>query len=341
MDGLSGELARIDAFVRQHRKAEAVDMIFNLIVTYAKSKKFAEAEALREKLFEVDAMALVEIIKSAEIIEDEKRGNIEKRHMDIWKKLYDTLMPEESNTLYFSLKKTTVETGTVVFHQGRKNARLYFVDQGELKLVCHHEISEQLIRSVGPGTMAGGDTFFSISVCTSSLIASTRSTLRYLEHEDFAKWQTSMPTLSSKLENYFSKTTKDHELLREKGINRRLHPRIKLKGVLGFSVLNASGAAVSKPFKGHLLDISAGGLSFFNKITNAQLPQLLLGRRIKIGLAASAEDLRVEFQETGLVIAVIDHLFNNYSIHLKFEREVPESVIETARRISRIQATRT
>ena len=330
MEDLATEHQRIDAYVRQDRKAEAVELIFNLIVKYAKAKDFKAAYALREKLFDVDAMALVEIIKSAEIIEDEKSGAIEKRHLKIWKNLYATLMPEEANTLYFKLKEATYDTGAAVFRQGFKNRRLYFIDGGELKLVCRQDTAERLIRSVGPGTLAGGDTFFSVSVCTTSLVTLSRSRLRTLDHDDFAEWRRTMPALAAKLENYFSKTIKDHELLNEQEINRRRHSRTKISGILHYHILNSAGDPITGVFKGSLSDISMGGVSFLIKITNPKIPQMLLGRKLRVTFRIPAAPSGINIAETGIVIGVIDNFFNNYSVHLRFERQLSETVIEKA-----------
>ncbi|WP_373500649.1 cyclic nucleotide-binding domain-containing protein [Desulfococcus sp.] len=330
MNDLTLENQRIETFVRQGRKAEAVELIFNLIVENAKAKNFPAAYALREKLFEVDAMALVEIIRSAEIIEDEKGGAIEKRHLEIWRKLYSTLMPEEANALYFRLKPAVYDAGAAVFRQGHKNRHLHFIDQGELNLVCREGSTEKLIRSMGAGTLAGGDTFFNVSVCTTSLLSQSRSSLKTLHHDDFTDLRRTMPSLAVKLEDYFSKTTKDHELLKEQDINRRHHLRVRIGGVIQFFILNAEGAPIADAFKGSLSDISIGGISFFIRITNPKLPQMLLGRKIRVEFSIPAKPSGIDVAETGVVIGVIDHLFNSYSVHLRFARELPESLIEAA-----------
>ncbi|AOY58328.1 MULTISPECIES: cyclic nucleotide-binding domain-containing protein [Desulfococcus] len=331
MKDLAVEHQRIDAYVREGRKADAVQLVFSLIVECAKAGDFSSAYALREKLFDVDAMALVEIIKSAEIIEDEKRGIIEKRHLEIWKKLYETLMPEEATTLYFALKDTIYDVGTTVFRQGFKNRRLYFVDRGELKLICRQGSEERLIRAVGPGTLAGGNTFFAVSVCTTSLVTLGPAKLRYLDHDDFVKWRHTMPSLAGKLERYFAKTAKDYELLKEQDINRRQHSRIRIPGVLNFSILNAAGVPITGIFKGSISDISLGGMSFFIKITNTILPEMLLGRRMRIGFTFSGANSDIKVAKTGIIIGVIDHLFNNYSVHLRFDRELDPLILKAAK----------
>ena len=62
----------VDKYISQGNKESAVSLLFKLIVTYAKGKNFSKAEALKDKLFKVNPMALEEILKSGEIIEEEK-----------------------------------------------------------------------------------------------------------------------------------------------------------------------------------------------------------------------------------------------------------------------------
>lgn len=69
---IDDQLAAIEEFVSHGEKDKAVQYIFNEIVNAANRKDFTQAEALRDKLFEVDSMALSEIIKAGEIIEQAK-----------------------------------------------------------------------------------------------------------------------------------------------------------------------------------------------------------------------------------------------------------------------------
>jgi CRP-like cAMP-binding protein len=327
MTGLAAAHRRIENFIGQGRKAEAVALVFRLIVQSAKARDFETAYALREKLFEIDPMALAEMVKSAEIIEDEKRGALEQRHLNIWKKLYSALLPEEADALYFKLEEARYDAGAPVFQQGRNNRRLYFIDRGELKLVCREGAEERLLRALGPGTIAGGDTFFSVSVCTTSLVTLGPCRMRQLDHVVYAEWQQSMPSLAAKLADYFSRTTKDHELLREQAINRRRHDRLKVKGVLRYVILNADGAPITDVFKGALSDISRGGISFFIKIAKPEIPRMLLGRRLRVEFSIPSPSGRPLICETGVVIGVIDRAGGSYSIHLRFDRELAASAV--------------
>ena len=85
----------VDQHVRHDNKEAAVELLFDLILRHAREKNFEKAEALRERLFEVDPMSLTEIIKSAEIIEEEKNESIDPDHLDVWSGMYDLLTTEE------------------------------------------------------------------------------------------------------------------------------------------------------------------------------------------------------------------------------------------------------
>ncbi|MGE0084073.1 MAG: cyclic nucleotide-binding domain-containing protein [Desulfococcaceae bacterium] len=318
----------VDQYVAQKRTEEAVKLLFDLIVKYAKAKDFTKAESLREKLFEIDSMALTEIIKSAEIIEEEKSEAVDSNHMEIWKDLYDKLSTEETNVLYFSLKKKTVYTDEAVFEQGQKNDRLWFIDRGQLKLVYSQQGAEKLINKIGPATIAGADTFFSISVCTTSLIAMSRAEVNYLDRETFSKMRDEQPSLTSRLETYCAKQAKDAELLREKGINRRSHKRLRISGPILFQVMNAAGKPIGKAFRGELSDISVGGLSFFISTSNRKNALMLLGRKMNVKFRIPMKQSKVETRQTGTITGVINHMFTDYSIHMKFDNPLSKPVID-------------
>ncbi len=307
-------------YVDQGRTGEAVELLFKLIVAYAKEKDFVRAEALREKIFDVDAMALDAIIKSADIIEQEKSEAVDRSHMDIWSGLYETLTTEEANILYFAMKKAEYGPDETIFAQGQKNSRLFFIDQGQLKLSYSQNGTDKLIRTINSGLVAGDDTFFSITLCTTSLVTLSRVKLNYIEQETFARWQKELPVLASKVETYCSRLTKNHDVLKEKGMSRRNHKRAKVSGSVQFQVLDRNGKPLSKAFKGDLSDISLGGLSFFIKTSNRKNALMLLGRNLRIKFVIPMRGKSVEVDQSGIITGVINHLFSDYSIHMKFDK---------------------
>ena len=111
----------------------AVKLLFKLIVKCAREKNFTEAEQLRERMLEVDPMALDEIISSAEIIEEEKSQALDPIHMQIWSRLYDMLDTEEKNELYFAMTDAVLEINQPVFLQGKIRYQSVFYKPGPIK----------------------------------------------------------------------------------------------------------------------------------------------------------------------------------------------------------------
>jgi len=159
-DDLTQQLKLVDQHVEQNDTKSAVKILFALIVKYAKEKEFSKAEVLRERLLEVDPMALTEIVKAGEVIEEEKSESIDQKHLDLWANLYETLSNEEANTLYYAMKSGTCNAEQTIIRQGELNSKLYFVNEGQLKMVFHKEGEEFLIGGLNPGHIVGADSFF-------------------------------------------------------------------------------------------------------------------------------------------------------------------------------------
>ena len=87
---------QLSDLIEKNDTAAAMKLLLDLVTAYSEAKNFTKAEAMRDRMFEVDSMALNEIIQSAEIIEREKSASIDVKHREIWQKLYDTFSQEES-----------------------------------------------------------------------------------------------------------------------------------------------------------------------------------------------------------------------------------------------------
>ena len=155
-----------------------VESLFKMIVKSAREKDFKTAEQLRERMLEIDPMALDEIISSAEIIEEEKSQALDPIHMQIWSKLYDMLDTEEKNELYYALQDAVLEINQPVFLQGKLDTNLYFINQGQLKMIYQDKAGDVLLYSLGPGQLAGQENFFSNTVCTTSLVTLSNVNLK-------------------------------------------------------------------------------------------------------------------------------------------------------------------
>ena len=105
----------VDVYIKENNQEEAVKLLSDLVTRYAMEKNFTKANAMRDKLYAVAPFALNEIIRAAEIIEEEKRKSLDPKHMKLWTDLYESLTPEETIELYYSMNELILKPGQVVF----------------------------------------------------------------------------------------------------------------------------------------------------------------------------------------------------------------------------------
>jgi CRP-like cAMP-binding protein len=202
-----------------------------------------------------------------------------------------------------------------------------------LKMIWRQGNLERLLKTLGPGDIAGEDSFFSITFCTTSLITITRVKMNYLNKDVLNIWKEQYPQLESKLYEYcFPFIENFHQLLKKKEIERRSQKRIQLSGQVSLRLLEISGAPEGREFNGILRDISPGGLAFSIK-TSEKTALLLLGRKLGITAAFSAGSVKQDIDVRGTVISVIRRYTNTYSLHVSFDKVLDEKVIEDIEKI--------
>jgi CRP-like cAMP-binding protein len=334
MTNLTESEQMIQEYIAKGDTDGAVKLLYEMIVQCAKAKKFSKAEEFRERILEIDPMALNEIINSAEIIEEEKSQALDPIHMEIWSKLYDTLSTEEKNAVFFAMKDAAYGINETVFLQGNLNSNLYFINSGELKVIYRHQDGEVLLNTLGSGQIAGQDNFFSNTVCTTSLITSTKVNLKYLEKSDLLEWQKEFPNLEQRLREFCAGFQNVTELIKRKKMDRRSLKRIKISGIGLIKILNKAGVPLAKSFKGELSDISIGGLSFEIRITKEETARLLIGRKINVEFIFSKSVPNIKINQNGIIVGVYPYPFEDYSIHVKFDKMLDKSVIGTIQRFS-------
>jgi CRP-like cAMP-binding protein len=324
----------VQNYLDQGNKEAAIKLLFELVVDCAKEKNFEAAEAMRSRIFEIDAMALGEIIRSGEIIEEEKSRSIDRNHREIWAKLYDSLSAEEANVLYFACKKATYQAEEKVFQQDEWKPRLYFINSGRARIVYFMDGKEVFLKAVEAGELAGEDTFFSLSICTTTMITQQRTELCYLDSDILKVWRVASPVLESKLQSFASSAEKITDLLKARHLDRRRQKRVNPGGKAIALLMNTSDQPVGKPFKVDLCDISRGGICFFVKITKRESASLLLGKRLGISFLHPQMDLSQAIKQNGTIVAVSFHPFEDCSVNVKFDALLPEVLIKQLEKLS-------
>ncbi len=310
----------IESHIAKGNVDEAVELLFGLSIGFAKAKNFIKAEELRDKMIQVNSMALTEIIKSAEIIEAEKTASVDKKHQHIWKDLYDSLTPEEGNDLYYSLEKVALDPDQTILKQGRLNNKLFFVDQGTLKVVFSQKNQLNFVKDIMPSETAGEDTFFAISLCTTSTISTSGVQIKYLPREKFDIIAEKFPGFADKLESFCRKISQNSvpEILKQKEVERRQDQRHDINGKIITQLLHNDGKPLSSAFSGSIDDLSRGGLSYSIKCSKQSTARMLLGRPAQLQMDIQLGQTSKTIQATGQIVCAKGILFNDYSIHVKF-----------------------
>lgn len=317
----------VDLYLRQNNKEAAIKLLFELTVKYARLKDFGKAEALRNRFFEIDPFALSEIITSGEIIEEEKTRAIDHDHRSIWSRLYGGLASDEANALYYAMKRVKVEPNQVVYEQGGRDFNLYFINEGRLKVIINQGGRESLVKTVGAGDVVGEENFFSSSVCTTSLVTTSRADLSYLEPGCLAAWKADFPVLESKLADFISRKEPIRKVLQNKDLDRRASRRFIMTGTTLIQLLDAAHAPIGRPFRGALCDISPGGLCFLVRITKRETTRLLLGKNLTLSFLGTSGEVAKALDQEGSIVAVRFNPLEDCSIHVRFKKPVTENLI--------------
>jgi HEAT repeat protein len=319
---------QVDALIDKGDKSGAVALLSRLIQAAARAKDFQKADAFLEKMAEADPMALSEIYTAGERIEAEKAAALDKDRMASWGALYDTLTKEETHAFYFALKERRLDADVSLICQGQKNDALYFVEQGELKVIFERQRQDYLVRHLKAGNVAGTESFFNPTVSTVSVITQTATMLNVLDLEALSECKKKAPALENKLRAFCEGQNNNTRRLLDKALERRLYPRFSIEGGVTVQLLYASGRAAGKAFKGRLIDLSAGGLCFFIKLQNKESARMLLGRRLQLQFPSKAAPTGAVF-EGGMVVAVHYHLSLDYSVHVRFDTPMEAAAVET------------
>jgi len=328
MENFSEHEKLIEQYLREGNKGAAVQLLSELIVKSAREQDFKQAEALRDKLFEVDSMALNEIVKTGEIIEIEKSQAIDQEHLEIWSGFYDNLALEETNALFYNMQPGTIPDNHMLFRQGDICSRLYFIDSGRLKMFYRQADKAILLKTLGPGDLIGDDTFFfADAFCTTSVITDTPVKYHILEKDRLAKLTIKFPGLEPKIKDYCHSLESTADLLQAKSLERRVKERLNLPAKVIVQMFDHGKKAVGKPFRGELLDISASGLAFIIKTTQASAAAML-GLKLNMALSFAELASALKFKCIGTVVAINSEPFNEYIVHAEFAKNLDPLILD-------------
>ncbi len=326
-DPATGE-ADVDGLAAAGDSQAAIERLLGMIQTAAATGRFAEAERLREKLYDIDALALGPIIQAGEIIEAEKSRAVDPDHVKIFAPLYGQLTEAQRSALYHAMTPQHFASGETLVHQGRINDRLYFINRGSVKIVHRRGSGEMLLDRPGAGSFAGGESFFKATVATAAVLALEPVAATCLTRSGLAGLLSEHPGLKSRLQDYVVRRDTTAEQLRRRAIDRRRHPRHPIQGRIKVQILDRQGCAVGRPFLGTLSECSIGGTSFSIGSSRPETARILLGRHLQLDFAIARPASPRKVSARGTVIAVDDLMASEYCLHVRFDQHLDSAVAE-------------
>lgn len=331
------EEQEVYALLAQNKKAAAKGVLLDLISTVSSLHQFDQAEVLCQRLIEIDPLALDDIIQATELVAEQKIASIDQGQIMNWAELYDFLTTEEFNVLYAAMENVTYGPDENMVVQGDLQQRLFFINKGRVKLFHRDPRGNAvLLKTVGPGELVGGDSFFQASVSTVSAASVGTVDAFVLPREAVRRWQTTFPELESKLSD-FCRQLGEHDSLKVKAMNRRGTERLNFTGRLALAILDDQGKARGIVLRGEKGDVSTGGITTAVRVFHKRNLRRLLGRRVSVTLPDGPPDSQLTSGVAGLVVAIDGHDAGreesaasvNYSVHIQFDHPLPETDLAT------------
>lgn len=333
IDSLTEEVseeALVDKYIKGKDEDAMVKSLYDGIIEFASQKKFFQAELLREKLMDIAPMAITEIIKTGEIIEEKKAEAMDREQIQPWSDLIDKLTESETVAFYFSLKELTAKEKKPLFEQGTYDNRLYFIRSGHLELTYYdNEKNKRVVVAVlEKGDIAGADTFFSFTNHTTTLISLEESDVFFLERNTFEKILNDNPAIEAKLFDYCKRQQKAYQVENTEGSARRTHERhqVSLRGQA--QRVDTEGNRLGDFSTITIVDISDGGLCYMLRRIHKNEAADLQASWINIKASYNTGSTTQEFSEMAKVVSVQILPFEECSVHVKFKNPLEEEQLQ-------------
>ena len=334
--GSAEEESRIKAAVAAGDQEAIARLLLELISRHADQGNFARAESLRDQLYDAAPLALNEIVKANEIIDEKKSKSIDSEHLELWSGLFDTLESDEASELYYAMNTSSVPAGQPVFEKGQYDSNLYFVYRGSLKILHFNPKTKKeiVLKELRAGSIFNMEAFFSFTVTTSAVVAVSDSELRYLQQDLLDRWREKFPGIEPKLNSYCRQFEDFRAMVKNAGADVRSSPRymVSMGAVIQFR--DGYGKPVNKPFKVALFDISTGGISFGLKLNRRQEAAKLLGQHLVMQSGYVLDGKKQKFTQKGKIIAAHLQPFGESSVHIQFENPLSDDIMKDIVKVS-------
>jgi hypothetical protein len=321
--GLEEEIASL---IRQGDLDKACRIIYDRCVTAARDKDFLPAEMLRDRLLEINPLALSEVLAAGEIIEEEKSTSLTDQDLKIWAELRETMGSGNFAAMYCAMHPEKYRAGEVIVGNGETDVSLFFIKSGVVGMYCRSGSREIFLKRMQPGDILGSEQFFSVSTWTVTLKAQTDVQMHVLDWRILADLQHDHPGMTARLQEFCMKFEIVPDLIRMAGSDMREYPRYPVSMLISITLSDLYGHAGRRTFTGEMTDIARGGLGFSIRISSLDNARLLLGRQIAMEIGPiNGEVLRCG----GIIVSARSHHLapQDFSIHVKLFTQLEQAVV--------------
>lgn len=316
--------AEIQALVNQGQQEEARSKLFDLIASCARGGDLNNANRLRDLLYEVDPMALQDIIRANELIEEAMSSAVSDGFDKAWVALREALSEEEFLAFYHALEEHDIGAGKTVLKKGSKLEAILFINSGNLQVTCQCRDKTVEVKTLEPGTMISENcfqpSFWSVTVSTITPV-----NLSMLRLEKLVALENQFPGLEGRLARFHERFDTIQKDLSEQELDRRAFERRSADQKITFQVYKKDDTLDDRSFRGELINLSRGGLAFVIRIVKRENRRMLFGRRLVV--TGQSETGRFEFRGTVVAVSVHDIQDHDYAVHVAFAEPVAEEVI--------------
>lgn len=304
------------------------DQLITKIERAVQAKNFQEAESLREALIEVAPMAISEVIKVSELIEDAMTLAIDKEHVAAWPDLYEPLSQEEKNCLFYSMKSYQMSASRALLQYGALNNRLFFIEKGTVVVAMPQEGSKKLkvIAQLGSGDVLGEYSFATLALCSATAVTKTPVQLRCLEGKMAESWSEKHPGLYEKVLDFCRNHGQIDQITERKELEVHPNPRYSVEGRVKATLLNKSGQDAGLFFNGEVGEVSRSGCSFAIHCNQKETIRKLLTQSFSLDFNCTNKDKDVVFSSVGRVVRVSVLLHDDYLLHIGFHAHLSKEL---------------
>ncbi|MEK6201052.1 MAG: cyclic nucleotide-binding domain-containing protein, partial [Desulfobulbaceae bacterium] len=316
--------------------AVAKELLLELISTVACLRQFDQAEVLCRRLVEIDPLALDNIIKANEMVEEQRIAAGDQGQTLNWDEVCDFLSTEEFNAFYSAMEHVRYAPDENIVLQGDLRQQLFFINKGRVKIFCRDPHGNDiLMRTAGPGDVFGLDSFFKESVWTVNAASVGTVDAFVLPREALLKCQDDFPALESKLQ-VFCQQLVEQEAVEIMAIDRRGTERLSFSDRLAIAVLDDQGKETGTVLQGEKGDVSIGGISTTVRLSHKRTVRLLLGRKVLVRLLGGVPVSQLISGKSGFVVAIYAQPQSGgesapyvyYKVHIQFDHPLQEADME-------------